>query len=239
MRATLTITARELLSLFCSPVAYIVMAAFLMLTGVLVLVTGSFAPGQPATLRSFFQFTPYVLAIVLPAISMRLISEEYRSGTIESLMTAPIDDWQMVVGKYLAALGFYAIMIVFTVAYLVMMIVFGRPDIGASLASYLGLLLVGAMFLAVGLFTSSLTRNQIVAWILAAIPLMLLVWFADYIVQKLEGGGREFFQRINIGRHLDQFNRGLITLESVAFFALAALMFVFFSVKVVESKRWR
>jgi len=239
MRATLTITGRELLSLFCSPVAYIVMAAFLMLTGVLVLVTGSFAPGQPATLRNFFQFTPYVLAIVLPAISMRLISEEYRSGTIESLMTAPIDDWQMVVGKYFAALAFYAIMILFTVAYLVMMVIFGRPDIGASLASYLGLLLVGAMFLAVGLFTSSLTKNQIVAWILAAVPLMLLVWFAQFIVQKLEGSGREFFQRVNIERHLDQFNRGLITLESVTFFALASLLFVFFSVKAVESKRWR
>ena len=239
MRSTITIMNRELLSLFCSPVAYIVMAGFLLLTGVLVLVTGSFAPGQPASLRNFFQFTPYVLSIVLPAISMRLISEEYRSGTIESLMTAPITDWQMVLGKYLAAVGFYAIMILFTVGYLALMMVFGNPDVGASLASYLGLLLVGAMFLAFGLLTSSLTRNQIVAWIVATVPLMLMVWFATFIVQRLDGSSRELFQRMNIERHLDQFNRGLITLESVVFFLGASAVFVFFSIKVVESKRWR
>lgn len=239
MRNTVAVMQRELLSLFCSPVAYIVMAGFWMLTGVLVLVSGAFAPGQPATLRGFFTFTPFVLAIVVPAITMRAISEEYRSGTFEALMTAPISDAQMVLGKFLAALAFYALMIVGTVVYLVVMSLYGKPDIGASLASYLGLLLIGAPFVAFGIFTSSLTKNQIVAWMLATIPLMVLVWFAGYIVTKLEGGLREVFQRINIERHLDQFNRGLITLESVVFLLGVAAMFVFFSVKVVESRRWR
>ena len=98
---------RELLSLFYSPIGYIVIAGFLLITGVIVLFTGTFEPGKPATLRSVFDFTPYVLTIIIPAICMRAISEEYRSGTIESLMTAPLADSDLVLGKYFAALLFY------------------------------------------------------------------------------------------------------------------------------------
>jgi ABC-2 type transport system permease protein len=239
MRITLAIMQRELASLFYSPMGYIVLAGFLLLTGVLVLVTQSFAPGQPASLRSFFEFTPYVLTMIIPAISMRMISEEYRSGTIEALMTAPVSDTQMVIGKYLAALAFYAVLLIATGVYLVILRLYGRPDIGASISSYLGLLLLGATFSAVGLFASSLTRNQIIAWICSAIPLMLLVWFAGFIAAKTEGRIRDTFQTINVARHLDQFNRGLVTLESVTFFVVTAAFFVFLSVKVVESKRWR
>ena len=230
---------RELLALFYSPIAYIVIAGFLLLTGILVLVTGSFAPGQPATLRSFFAFTPYVLTMIIPAITMRLISEEYRSGTIETLMTAPISDAQMVIGKYLAAVFFYAIMLVGTLVYLVILSAYGNPDIGASLASYLGLLLLGSAFLGFGMFTSSLTKNQIVAWIIGTVPLMLLVWFSAFIASRTEGLLRDAIQRINVERHLDQFNRGLVTSESVVFFVASAALFVFLSIKVVESKRWR
>lgn len=230
---------RELLALFYSPIAYIVIAGFLLLTGIFVLATGSFAPGQPATLRNFFAFTPYILAIIIPAITMRLISEEYRSGTIETLMTAPISDAQMVIGKYLAAVFFYAIMLVGTLAYLVILASFGNPDIGASLASYLGLLLLGSAFLAFGMLTSSLTKNQIVAWIIGAVPLMLLVWFSAFIASRTDGLVRDAIQRINVERHLDQFNRGLVTSESVVFFLASAALFVFLSIKVVESKRWR
>lgn len=230
---------RELLALFYSPIAYIVIAGFLLLTGILVLVTGSFAPGQPATLRSFFAFTPYVLTMIIPAITMRLISEEYRSGTIETLMTAPISDAQMVIGKYLAAVFFYAIMLLGTLVYLVILASYGNPDIGASLASYLGLLLLGSAFIGFGIFTSSLTKNQIVAWIIGTVPLMLLVWFSAFIASRTEGLFRDAIQRINVERHLDQFNRGLVTSESVVFFVASAALFVFLSIKVVESKRWR
>jgi ABC-2 type transport system permease protein len=230
---------RELLSLFFSPIGYIVAAGFLLITGFIVLVTGAFGPGKPATLRGVFEFTPYVLTIIIPAIAMRAISEEYRSGTIETLTTAPVSDAQFVVGKYLAALIFYAIMLAGTLVYLVLMAIFGNPDIGASLASYLGLFLLGVAFLAFSVFTSSLTKNQIVAWMLGMAPLMLFVWFASYIVQKTQGLMRQVCQQINIMRHLDQFNRGLLTTESVVFFLAVAALFLFLTVKVVESRRWR
>jgi ABC-2 type transport system permease protein len=216
-----------------------VITGFLLLTGLLVLMTGSFAPGQPATLRNFFSFTPYVLAFIIPALTMRMISEEYRSGTIETLMTAPVSDAAMVLGKYLASLAFYLVMLGCTLVYLVVMKMFGNPDMGATLASYLGLLLLGASFLGFGLFTSSLTKNQVVAWMLATVPLMLLVWFAAFITTRTEGWLRDVLQYINIERHLDTFNRGLVTIEGVVFFAATAALFVFLSVKVVESKRWR
>ena len=239
MRNTVAIMQRELLSLFFSPIGYIVIAGFLLITGVIVLVTDCIGPGKPATLRSVFDFTPYVLTIIIPAISMRTISEEYRSGTIETLTTAPVSDLQFVIGKYLAALVFYAIMLSGTLVYLVLMMIFGNPDVGSSLAAYLGLLLLGASFTAFGVFTSSLTSNQIVAWMLGMVPLMLFVWFAAFIVRVAEGVLRQAFQQINILRHLDQFNRGLVTAESVAFFLATAALFVFLAVKVVEARRWR
>lgn len=239
MRTTAAIMQRELLSLFFSPIGYIVIAGFLLITGVIVLVTDSFGPGKPATLRSVFDFTPYVLTIIIPAISMRTISEEYRSGTIETLTTAPVSDAQLVIGKYLAAIIFYAIMLAGTLVYLVLMMIFGNPDVGASLSAYLGLLLLGVAFTAFGVFTSSLTRNQIVAWMLGMVPLMLFVWFSSFIVRFAEGALRKVFQQVNVLRHLDQFNRGLVTAESVVFFLAITALFLFLTVKVVESRRWR
>ena len=239
MKNTVAIMQRELLSLFLSPIGYVVTAGFLLITGVIVLVTDSFGPGKPATLRTVFDFTPYVLAMIIPAITMRTISEEYRSGTIETLTTAPVSDTQFVLGKYLAALLFYTIMLSGTLVYLVLMAYFGNPDVGASLASYFGLLMLGVAFTAFGVFTSSLTSNQIVAWMLGMVPLLLFIWFAAFIVSFSEGVVRQVLQQINVVRHLDQFNRGLITTESVMFFAAITALFLFFAVKVVESRRWR
>ncbi|MBU0638193.1 MAG: ABC transporter permease subunit [Planctomycetes bacterium] len=239
MRNTVAIMQRELLSLFCSPIGYITIAGFLLVTGVLVLATESFAPGKPANLRGVFYWTPFVLTIIIPAISMRTISEEYRNGTIETLMTAPITDLELVVGKYLAALVFYIIMLAATLVYVVLLVVFGNPDWGAALSAYVGLLLIGVMFTAFGLLASSLTRNQIVAWMLAAVPLMLFAWFAFYIVRQVEGWLRVVFQQINVVGRFEQFNRGWITSDSVVFFLGTALLFLFLTVKVVESRRWR
>lgn len=239
MQKTVAIMRRELLSLFCSPIGYIVIAGFLLLTGVIVLVTGSFGPGQPATLRNVFDFTPYVLTIIIPAITMRMLADEYRNGTFESLMTAPVSDGQLVFGKFLAAVAFYALMLAGTLVYLGVMKLYGDPDLLASLASYLGLLLAGVAFASFGVFTSSVTNNQIVAWMLGMVPLMLFVWFGGFIVRVATGTLRDVIQSINIVRHLDQFNRGLVTTESVVFFLTMTALFLFLTMKVVESRRWR
>ena len=237
MRYVSAVMSRELLALFCSPVAYIVIAGFLLITGIVTV--DAFGPGKPATLRSVFLLAPYILAIVAPAITMRMISEEYGNGTIEALMTTPISDAQMVLGKFFAALVFYLTIVASTLAYLVLMMLYGTPDLGAALAAYLGLVLVGSAFLAIGLFTSSLTQNQTVAWMLAAVPLILFVWFASFLSTQLEGFWRELVRTVDVRLILDQFNRGLVATDAVVLFLGVTAYFLFLAVKVVESRRWR
>lgn len=239
MRNIRAIANRELLSLFCSPMGYIVIAFFLAMTGVLVVATNSFAPGQPATLRSVFGFMPVMLTIFAPAITMRMLSDEYRTGTIETLMTAPVSDMQVVLGKYLAGFLYYCVMLAGTLIYVLLMLIYGSPDLGSMLTSYLGLLLAGAMFLSVGLFTSSFTPNQIVAWVTAAIPTILFVFATNWVVNEVEGAFREILQRVNIWKHMEHFNRGLVIFESVAFFVAVTALFIFLTIKTVESRRWR
>lgn len=239
MRNTVAIMQRELLSLFCSPIGYIVIAGFLLITGVLVLMTGSFAPGKPATLAAFFYLTPFVLTIIVPAITMRTISDEYRSGTIETLMTAPVSDAQLVFGKYLASLLFYVIMIASTLIYPLLISIFGSADWGAAFASYIGLLLMGTTFVAFGLMASSMTRNQVVAWIAGAVPLLLLAWLAYYLIPQVSGILRTVFQEVNVMGRFESMTKGAVSLSSAVFFVGGAALFLFIATKIVESKRWR
>jgi len=240
MKNALAITQRELLSLFCSPIGYIVIAGFWLVTGAMaVWSAAAFGPGKLATLRDIFMWTPFVLTIIVPAMTMRSISEEYRSGTFETLRTAPVSDGQIVFGKYLATLAFYLIMIAGTLIYPILMEVFGNPDWGEMAAVYIGLVLLGIMFTAFSMFASSLTRDQAVAWILGAMPLMLVVLLLFHLVQKVEGWLREALQQVNVMGHFAQFARGQVRLDTVVFFLAAAALFLFLTVKVVESRRWR
>lgn len=239
MRNVLAIMQRELLSLFCSPVAYIVIAGYLLITGVSVLWSGAFAPGKPASLVEVFFWAPWFLTVIVPAICMRTISEEYRAGTMEKLMTAPLSDSQMVLGKYLASLVFFVVMLAPTLVYLFLMQAYGSPDWGQSLASYLGLLLVGVAFTAFGVFASSLTSNQVVAWILGWVPLLLFAVLARFAANQVEGIWRAVFQQINVVGRYETFSKGLITTDGVVFFLAVAMLFIFLAVKVVESRRWR
>lgn len=239
MRNVTAIMQRELLSMFCSPIGYIVISGFLLITGLLVWATQSFEPGKPASMRELLRLAPFVLTVIIPAITMRSISEEYRTGTIESVSTAPVADSQFVVGKFFAVVVFYAIMVLCTLVYLVMMELFGNPDWGASMAAYVGLLLLGLLFAAFGLFASSLTNNQIVAWILGAVPLLLLSALAFWIVENNRGWLRSAAQQINFMGRFEQFARGSVGLENVVFFLGSAAFFLFLTIKVVESRRWR
>jgi len=233
------IMRRELLSLFCSPIGYVVIAGFLLVTGFIVWWFQVFGPGKPATLRDVFFWTPFVLTIIIPAISMRAIAEEYRNGTIESLMTAPVSEAQLVLGKYLASMVFYLIMLAGTLVYLLVMRIFGNPDWGASLAAYVGLVLLGMSFMAFGVLASSLTRNQIVAWVLGAVPLLLFAVLTYFLVDNVQGRWREVVQQINVMGRFSQFARGQIETDGIVFFLATAALFLFLAVKVVESRRWR
>lgn len=239
----MTIARRELSVLFLSPVGYVLLGIFACIT-TLFFVLAFLAPNEPATMRGLFGTVVFVLLIFLaPAISMRLMSEEFGRGTIEPLMTAPISDTQVVLGKFLGALAFLAILLAWLAVPVWMLEVFSDPDYGPILSGLAGLLLVGALFLAIGLFASSLTGSQVIAFMLALFMIspLLLVAVLGFVITlvQIPDGLREALFYLSIYRQFDAFNRGLVDLGNVVYFASGVGMFLFFAVQVIQSRRWR
>jgi ABC-2 type transport system permease protein len=239
MTQTLTIARRELSSLFYSPIAYVVLGLFA-LGSTLIFMTG-FYPGQSAELRSTFNGIVWLMIFLVPAISMRLISEELRAGTIEPLMTAPISDTQVIVGKWLGAMGFFAVLLVPLLVFAGVLEMFGRPDYGPIFTGLLGLLLVGGLYLAIGTFASAASQNQIIAFILSVFIIsvlsivLLLVSRASFV----NADWQQALEHANVNHHFDDFNKGLIDLTNFVYFASGITLFLFLAVKLLESKRWR
>jgi ABC-2 type transport system permease protein len=242
VRNVWAMTQRELGAFFYSPIAYVVLFAFTFMVGLLfIFLTGNFTGGSEASLRDTFNWFPPLLCVAVPILTMRLFSDEYRSGTIETLMTAPITDAQVVVGKFLGAFITYAAMLGATLFYVVLLRIYGRPDYGLLLSGYVGLLLIGAMFTAIGLFFSSITKNQIIAALLGAFFLLVLTILAWIIVQftDVKGPVRLVLQMVSVMDRFQYFNRGLVDLNNLVFFCGGTAYFLFLAVKVVESRRWR
>jgi len=242
VRNILAMTQRELSSFFYSPIAYVVLFAFTLMVGLLfVFLTENFTPGGEASLRDTFTWLPLLLCVTVPVLTMRLMSEEYRSGTIETLMTAPISDAEVVVSKFLGAFLVYAAMLGFTLFYVILLAIYGNPDYGLLCGSYFGLLLIGAMFVAIGLFFSSITRNQIIAALLGAFFLLLITILASILVQSTDVSGtlRTVLLMVSVWDRFHHFNRGLVDLNNLVFFVGGTAFFLFLAVKVVESRRWR
>lgn len=239
MGATLTVAWREYASFFRSSIGWLVIALYLFLSG-LWFAYDSITPGQPASMRALFSVSQWLLLIVAPAISMRLLSEELRSGTIEPLMTAPISDWHIVIGKYLAALAFLITMLLPTLVHVGVIELLASPDYGPIIAGYLGLVLVGACYLAVGLFFSSLTRNQIVAFLSTLFFFMVLVFISSPNVAALvDEPFRSLLFGLSINLRIADFAKGVFDTSHAAFFLAFVVLFVVLSVVGVESRRWR
>ena len=238
MSNTLTIARRELSSFFYSPIAYVVMAAFVLLAGVMFLLT-VFAPGEPATLRRLFFWMVWILIAIAPAISMRLLAEELRSGTIEPLMTSPVTDVEVIVGKWLGGLGFFAVLLVPTLAFLFMLEVWGNPDYGPVLTGYVGLLLVGGLYMAIGTFASVLTRNQIIAFLLTVFVILMLTFVTYFLPNYLPTGWAEAMLYINVNEQFDDFSKGLIDTSNFVYFISGIVLFLILAVKAIESRKWR
>ncbi|MDH3318742.1 MAG: ABC transporter permease, partial [Betaproteobacteria bacterium] len=162
-----TIAKRELSSYFASPVAYVFLVIFLLLTGFLTFTAGAFFERGEASLASFFAWHPWVYLVLVPAVGMRLWSEERRAGTLELLLTLPVTAWQAILGKFLASWLFLAIALALTFPVVITVNLLGDPDNGALVAGYLGSLMLAGAYLAITCLTSALTRNQVIAFILA------------------------------------------------------------------------
>jgi ABC-2 type transport system ATP-binding protein len=239
------LVGKELRSMFLSPIAYFVTTAFLVITGIyffmIVRAYSLEAPPQIPPMqhifRGFFYWVTFL--VILPAVTMRLLAEEMKSGTIETLMTAPVSDLEVVLSKYLATLVFFAAMWVPTLAYVAILHFGGSPDPGPIAAAYLGTLLLGSVFISIGLFASSLTRDQIVAAVLGFLfsMAMLSMGFVQQYVQvpALE----ELLNYISFFSHSTDFGNGIVDTRHVVYYATLTAFFLFLTVRSVESRKWR
>ncbi|MAE65697.1 MAG: hypothetical protein CMJ18_15620 [Phycisphaeraceae bacterium] len=239
MGQIITIARRELSSQFFSPIAYVVIGVFGF--GSALIFDLHFQSGAAASLQMTFSGLVWLMIFLAPAISMRLISEEFRSGTAELLMTAPISDTEIVLGKWLGAMGFLAAMFVPLVLLALVLEWNGSPDWGPILVGLLGLILVGGLYLAIGTFASSLSQNQIVAFIVTVFIVCIFTIAMFFLPQASwvpTGLGRAMLY-INVNQQFDTFNKGLLVLPNVIFFLSGIVLFLFLAVKKIESRRWR
>lgn len=229
---------RELAAYFYSPIAYAVLTIFLLITGIF-FVSTTFTPGAESSLRRLVEIMPVILVVVLPIITMRLLSDEFRSGTIETLMTAPVAETDVIFGKFFGAIVFYAVMLASTLLFAVIVASFGRLDWGLLFSAYVGMLLLGALYIAVGLFFSACTANQIIAAVCSVIVLMVFTFLADYLASQQAGVLGICLHHLSIQEHYRDFTRGLLDTNHLIFFLTSTGLFLFLGVKVLETRRWR
>jgi ABC-2 type transport system permease protein len=243
MRNTWYVAQRELAAIFVQPIAYIFTIVMIGITGLIFsgqIAAIAFTPGAPISLTNVLGLFTFLFIFAGPAITMRLLSEEQRSGTMELLMTLPLRDGEVVVGKFLAAFIFYLAAVGLTLIFPIILLNFGNPDIGPMITGYLGVLLWGAAILAIGLLASALTDNQMVAFILA-LGLNLLFYLA-FIPAEFFGNNPTIaliFQELGAQQHLGSFFRGVLVAKDIVYFVMITAVFLFAATRVMESRRWR
>jgi ABC-2 type transport system permease protein len=237
LRHVLAITKRELTGYFASPVAFVFIVIFLLLAGFFTFMVGRFFERGEANLDTFFGWHPWLYLFLVPAVGMRMWSEERRQGTIELLLTMPVTTWQTIVGKFLAAWVILAAALVCTFPVVVTVNYLGRPDNGIILAGYIGSLLLAGGYLAVSAMTSAMTRNQVVSFILAvAICLFLILagwppvtnllvqWANPFLVQAVAA--------FSVMTHFESIQKGVLDSRDILFF-LSVIGFCLFSTSVI------
>lgn len=248
MRSFLLIWRRELTAYFFSPLAYVVMIFFLIIMGYSFWFLASLLAGGPAGISvmnelfgSFFFWMP--MLIVAPVLTMRLLAEEKRTGTIETLLTAPVGDAAVVLGKYAGALSFFVVMWLPTAAYVFVLHRFSAEsapvDFGPLLAGYLGTLLVGAFYLSLGVFCSAITGNQIIA-AMASFALLAVIFFAGLLGDSTQNEIlRQVCDHISSVKHMRDFSRGAIDSRPVVFHLSGSALMLFLAIRVLDSRHWK
>ncbi|GAB62119.1 MAG: hypothetical protein DWB56_15120 [Candidatus Jettenia sp.] len=231
-----TIFQREINSYFLSPIAYVVIAVFTIFSGYFFSIMLGIT--QETTLRYSFAYTQFILSILTPVITMRLLAEENKTGTIEPLMTAPITDFEVVFGKFLSAWALYNIMIAPTAFYIIFLAWVGSPDYGAIIASYIGLILMGGLFISIGLLVSAITKNQIVAAVIGIVALLILL-VIGLASSGSEGWFYDVLRYIGTYDHWDTFTKGIVDTRDVVYYVSFTALLIFIVVRIVESRRWR
>ena len=237
MRNTTTIALREFKSYLASPMAYVVTGIFLVLTGFLF--TISPATYYETSISGLWEFWGILLLLLLATVlTMRLLAEESKMGTLEVLLTAPVRDSEVIIGKFLGSLGILSVMLALTLYYPLLLWIFGDPDWGPIATSYLGLLLLGSTSLAVGLFASSLTSNQIVAAVVAG-GILFALWFAGMLANLLPESIGTIISYLSLYFHFPNFVSGVVDTRGIIYYLSITALFLFLAIRSLESSRLR
>ena len=234
MTNTINIFKKELKGYFVSPVAYIVISIFLILTGWFFFST-FFLYGQ-AELRSFFSLLPIMFSFIIPAITMRLFSEEFNTGSYELLFTMPVSSLNIIVGKFLAATAFITIMLLPTLFYGVFISFLGDLDWGPVTGGYIGAILMGAAFTAIGLFASSLTRNQIIAFI-TGMSFCFVLTLIDKMLFFLPESALNVFQYLGADFHFQNISKGIIDSRDLLYFLSVCFVMLYSTKLAIEERK--
>ena len=237
MRAIRIICRRELEAYFTSPVAYVFLVIFLLLTGFFTFTAGAFFERGEASLSAFFGWHPWVYLVLVPAVGMRLWAEERRAGTIELLLTMPITTWQAILGKFLASWIFLALALVLTFPVVLTVNVLGEPDNGAIAAGYVGSLLLAGTYLALSCMTSAMTRNQVVAFILSVVMCLFLILVGfnpvtDLLARWTSPAVVDTIAAFSVITHFDGFQKGVLDSRDLIFF-FSVIGFALFATGVI------
>ena len=254
MNNILAIAQKELKSYFSTPIAYVVIGFFALLFGyffyaMLIIFNqqsqqlGGFGGGgnvdiNAQLIRPLFLNASVILLFVLPLITMRTYSEEKRSGTIELLLTSPVTDVEIIVGKFLGAMALYAAMLGITLIHMVLLFAWGNPEPKVVLTGYVGLLLMGGCFISVGLLISSLTKNQIVSG-MVTFAVFLLLWVINWIASFTGPTTQSVLNYLSITDHFDDFTRGILDTKHLVYYFSVMSFGLFLTARSVDTERWK
>ncbi len=252
MRNILTIAGKELRGYFVSPMGWVVMGLFALIFGYFFVAHLDFfvqrsmqsaMGGGPVNvnqdmIRGVLSNASVLILFLLPMVTMRTYAEEKRSGTIELLLTAPVTDLQIVAGKFLGALGFYAALLAVTLLDVAILFIFGNPEWKPVFTGYLGLFLMGGCFIAIGLFVSSTTKNQVVAGA-ATFVVALLLWIISWLGSSFGPTTAAVLSYLSITEHFDDFSKGVIDTKHLIYYLSVIGFGLFLTVKSVDTERWR
>ncbi|HXW07978.1 MAG TPA: ABC transporter permease subunit [Vicinamibacterales bacterium] len=253
IRNIVAIAAKELRAYFASPMAYIIIGLFALLFGWffyvylsvfvqqsqrMMMMGGGNVNVNEQMIRGVLQNAAVIILFVMPMITMRTYSEEKRSGTIELLLTSPVTDLEIILGKFLGAMGLFAAMLLVTMVDIAILFRLGNPEWRPIAAGYLGLFLMGGCFIAVGLLISSLTKNQIVAAFIT-FAVFLMLWVINWMAESSGPTGRAILSFLSITDHFDDFTRGIIDTKHIVYYVSFITFGLFLTAKSVDSERWR
>jgi len=237
VRNTGTIALKELKSYLTSPMAYIVTCIFLVLTGTFFTVYLAGTQYSDTSIRGFVESGQFLLLLFAAVLTMRLIAEERKLGTWELLLTAPVRDTEVILGKFFGSLAVLAAMLALTLYYPIILIILGDPDMGPIGTSYLGLFLLGSASLAVGIFASSLTSNQIVAAVVAG-GILFALWFVGTATSFAPEALGEIVSYLSLSYHFNDFIRGVVDTRAIIYYLSVTALFLYLAIRSLETGRW-